>query len=84
MKILTSLAILGVLGFGAAAQARAHDPEAAYAASRPLVVYAIPPFYGDPYVQILPPGPYQLSSPYHTLCGLTLVTDCAQESSYGP
>ncbi len=89
MKILTAIAILGILGSASDAQARTrHHP--AHASPRPLVVYAVPPPYvgpppfGDRYAYFSPPGPYQLASPYHTLCGFTIVTNCSQESSYGP
>ncbi len=44
----------------------------------------IPRLYDARGIYFSPPGRYQLSSPYHTLCGLTLTTDCAKESSFGP
>ncbi len=84
MKILVGLTILGLVGFGSDVQARTHRHRPVHAAPAPLVVNVVPPPFGDRYAFFSPPGPYQLSSPYHTLCGFTLVTDCSQETSYGP
>ena len=79
--IATLGVILSVLGFGSGAQARVRK---AHAPPRPLVVYFQPYPFGDRYAYYSLPGPYQLASPYHTLCGFSLVTNCRQESSYGP
>ena len=81
MRILAAIAILSVLGTGA--QARLHGTDPYRPPPRPLVVSVAPPF-DDPYATFIPLGPHQLGSPYHTLCGFTLVTSCSQESSYGP
>ena len=83
MKILTAIAILGVLSFGSHAQARTHR-HAIRPLPRPLVVYVAPPPFGDRYAFFSPSGPTQLSAPFHTLCGFSLATECSQESSYGP
>ena len=84
MRILTSIAVLGVLTCGADAQARPHRHHPAHATPRPLVVTVIPYPFGDRYAYFSPPGPYQLVAPYHTLCGFSLATECSQEASYGP
>ena len=81
MKKLKGLVILCLTVIGASAHAR--DYASPTDVQRSLIVTLSPPF-GDRYVYVSPPGPHQLSSPYHTLCGLTLETQCSQESSFGP
>ena len=83
MRTAAAIVILGVVGLSPAAQARRHVPRRPYAPP-PLVVRIVPAPFGDRYAYFSPPGPYQLSSPFHTLCGLTLATECSQETSYGP
>ena len=83
MRIAVALVILGVFGLSSAAEARRHASRRLYVAP-PLVVGIVPAPYGDRYAYFSPPGPFQLSSPFHTLCGLTLATQCSLESSFGP
>ena len=83
MRIVAAVVILGVFGLSSAAQARRHAPRRSYVPP-PLVVGIVPAPFGDRYAYFSPPGPYQLSSPFHTLCGFTLDTECSQETSYGP
>ncbi len=83
MRLLAAIAILGALG--SPAQARVHHHHRPVRqALRPLAIPLAPPPFGDRYAVYIPLGRYQLGSAYHTLCGFTLVTDCAQESPYGP
>ena len=83
MRYLTAVAILAALCTGAQARPRNADPS--YPSSPPPLVVAVgPPPFGDPYAAYIPVGPNQLGSPWHTLCGFTIVTSCWQESPYGP
>ena len=82
MRLSASIAILGMMTLGSTAQAHTHH-RPIHRSQRPLVVNVVPPF-GDRYAYFSPPGPYQLSAPYHTLCGFALNTLCSRESSYGP
>ncbi len=81
---LPSIAILGALSFGPAALAGGYSQGYVYASPRTLIVPAQPAPFGDRYAFFSPPGPHQLSSPYHTLCGLDIETECSTQTSYGP